>query len=163
MNKYKKLVMELRDCKNKAVFSDYWWDVTWRAADAIEELAMAVERYRNALSVEQQINIEQAQYYADLTRAHHQEIVTALNTTAIPFGNGLDVCPVCSKPSNTLPRNSNADMIRSMTDEQLVNLFICGYYDGPLFCCPCGNGETCEQRSDCETCFREWLRKEADE
>ena len=35
---YEKLVKELRDCRNKAVFSEYWWDITTEAADAIEEL-----------------------------------------------------------------------------------------------------------------------------
>ena len=36
-----------------------------------------------------------------------------------PFGNGLDVCPVCGKPQ------TNADRIRNMTDEKLAE-FISG-------------------------------------
>lgn len=35
---YNALIKELRDCRNKAVLSEYWWDITSRAADAIEEL-----------------------------------------------------------------------------------------------------------------------------
>ncbi len=80
MNKYEKLIKELRGCKNKAVFSDYWWDITWRAANAIEELTDSISRYKAALSHEQQINVERAEWYRELTIAHTQEIETAVSS-----------------------------------------------------------------------------------
>lgn len=36
---YEELVERLRDCRNMAVFSEFWWGVTTEAADAIEELS----------------------------------------------------------------------------------------------------------------------------
>lgn len=38
MRDYKGLVKKLRDCRNMAVYSKFWWDITTEAADAIEEL-----------------------------------------------------------------------------------------------------------------------------
>ena len=40
MRDYKELVKKLRDCRNMAVYSKFWWDITADAADAIEELSM---------------------------------------------------------------------------------------------------------------------------
>ena len=39
---------------------------------------------------------------------------------AKPFGNGLDVCPVCGKPSTIGKPQTNADLIRAMSDEELA-------------------------------------------
>lgn len=46
--------------------------------------------------------------------------VTVDHIEAKPFGNGLDVCPVCGKPSTIGKPQTNADRIRSMTDEELA-------------------------------------------
>ena len=40
---------------------------------------------------------------------------------AKPFGNGIDVCPVCGKPSTIGKSITNADRIRAMTDEELAD------------------------------------------
>ena len=37
-----------------------------------------------------------------------------------PFGNGIDVCPVCGKPSTIGNPMTNADHIRAMTDEEMA-------------------------------------------
>ena len=47
--------------------------------------------------------------------------ITTDHTEARPFGNGIDVCPVCGKPSNTLPKHTNADRVRSKSDEDLAD------------------------------------------
>ena len=39
---------------------------------------------------------------------------------AKPFGNGLDVCPVCGKPTTIGKPQTNADRIRAMSDEELA-------------------------------------------
>lgn len=46
--------------------------------------------------------------------------VTVGHIEAKPFGDGLDVCPVCGKPSTIGKPQTNADKIRSMTDEELA-------------------------------------------
>ena len=32
------LIRELRNCRNLAVYSEYWWDITTRAADALDKV-----------------------------------------------------------------------------------------------------------------------------
>lgn len=49
--------------------------------------------------------------------------VTVDHIEAKPFGNGLDVCPVCGKPSTIGKPQTNADRIRAMTDEELAEVF----------------------------------------
>lgn len=46
--------------------------------------------------------------------------VTVDHVEAKPFGNGIDICPVCGKPSTIGKPKTNADRIRSMTDEELA-------------------------------------------
>lgn len=64
------------------------------------------------------------------------------------------------------PVETNADRIRSMTDEELAEFFTPFYYDGPKFYCPAqadvGEGE-CAAKSDCRQCWLDWLREEAEE
>jgi hypothetical protein len=59
---------------------------------------------------------------------------------------------------------TNADRIRSMSDEELAEFFTPFYYDGPKFYCPAqadvGDGE-CAAKSDCRQCFLDWLQQEA--
>lgn len=50
--------------------------------------------------------------------------VTVDHIEARPFGDGLDVCPVCGKPSTIGKPTTNADKIRSMRDEEMAELFI---------------------------------------
>lgn len=40
---YDELIKRLRDCRNMAVYSKFWWDITTEAADAIEELCMKLD------------------------------------------------------------------------------------------------------------------------
>lgn len=49
--------------------------------------------------------------------------VTVDHIEAKPFGDGFDVCPVCGKPSTIGKPQTNADRIRSMTDEELAKYF----------------------------------------
>lgn len=59
---------------------------------------------------------------------------------------------------------TNADRIRSMSDEELAKFFTGYYYDGPKFWCPAqpdvGEGE-CAKADDCRECFLNWLKQEA--
>ena len=41
-----------------------------------------------------------------------------------PFGNGIDVCPVCGKPSTIGNPITNADRIRAMSDEELAEWIV---------------------------------------
>lgn len=67
---------------------------------------------------------------------------------------------------NTREVKTNADRIRSMTDEELAEFFTQYYYDGPKFYCPVqpviGEGE-CAMRSDCRQCLLDWLKQEVKE
>lgn len=57
-------------------------------------------------------------------------------------------------------RKTNADRIRNMSDEKLAifldNVFN-NFFDGFEF--PC---DVCTERTNCETCFKEWLQSEAE-
>lgn len=70
--------------------------------------------------------------------------VTVDHIEAKPFGNGLDVCPVCGKPSTIGKPQTNADRIRSMTDEELLEFL---YWEAD------GSGKTPEQ-------WIRWLKQE---
>lgn len=50
--------------------------------------------------------------------------VTVDHIDAKPFGNGLDVCPVCGKPTTIGKPQTKADQIRNMSDEELAELFV---------------------------------------
>ena len=74
---YDELVERLRDCRNMAVLSEFWWDITTEAADAIEELQKVANKLlakyqEEATSViwECSGNIEQSLNYL------HEEIRT---------------------------------------------------------------------------------------
>ena len=59
-------------------------------------------------------------------------------------------------------KQTNADRIRAMTDEELADVFIEKHDDENYFACPvrffCG----CS-RSDCMVCFLDWLKREVEE
>ena len=75
-----------------------------------------------------------------------------------PFGNGLDVCPVCGKPSSIGKPKTNADKIRSMTDEELAE-----FHAPTESGCPPGSvtGKGAAPCPDsCYQCWLDWLRQE---
>ena len=73
---------------------------------------------------------------------------------ANPFGNGVDVCPVCEKPSTIGKPITNSDRIRSMTDEELAVLLSNTEANFPP---NCQNGVSVKL---CETAWLDWLRQE---
>ena len=84
--------------------------------------------------------------------------VTVYHVEAKLFGDGLDVCPVCGKPSTIGKPPTNADRIRAMSDEELAEFIT------PVKCVDChlldcgvgeiGNHKTCPER------VLDWLREE---
>lgn len=76
--------------------------------------------------------------------------VTVYHIDAKPFGNGIDVCPVCGKPSTIGKPKTNADRIRAMTDEELA-LFI---HNVEAQAADTGRADTVESWLD-------WLKQEA--
>lgn len=56
-------------------------------------------------------------------------------------------------------RMTNADKIRSMTDEALAELFTDEYDGKKIFFCPVGYVPDCTAR-DCDKCFLIWLKQE---
>ena len=50
--------------------------------------------------------------------------VTVDHIDAKPFGNGLDVCPVCGKPTTIGKPQTKADQIRNMSDEELAEWIV---------------------------------------
>ena len=79
--------------------------------------------------------------------------VTVDHVEAKTFGNGIDVCPVCGKPSTIGKPQTNADKIRAMKDEELAE-FVLHHID---FCLH----RRCNGK--CISCFIEWLKKEVEE
>ena len=95
--------------------------------------------------------------------------VTTDHTESKPFGDGLDVCPVCGKPSTILKPMTNADRLRSMSDEELSKF--CGK---DMDACPpgCDSGKCIDELyahgegpylsdKQCMECWLDWLRMEA--
>ena len=54
--------------------------------------------------------------------------VTTDHIEAKPFGNGIDVCPVCGKPSTIGKSQTNADRILAMSVEKLANQLVSEQY-----------------------------------
>lgn len=54
MRDYEELVKKLRDCRNMAVYSNFWWDITTEAANAIEELVRNADKFK-WISVEERL------------------------------------------------------------------------------------------------------------
>ena len=62
------------------------------------------------------------------------------------------------------PKPSNADRIRSMTDEELAEYFTAELHDGaPSFTCPVPHPCPDEKVATCRECFLEWLQQEGGE
>lgn len=85
--------------------------------------------------------------------------VTVDRVEAKPFGNGIDVCPVCGKPSTIGKPMSHYDQIRSMSVEEMADFVAKALY-GMLGGQPClvGNGF-----EDCKNRWLDWLRDEEKE
>ena len=73
-----------------------------------------------------------------------------LHVDAKPFGDGLDVCPVCGKPSTIGKPLTNADRIRAMTDEELAVLLEAVHIGGGMV------------KSGGLMAWLEWLKQEAE-
>ena len=69
---------------------------------------------------------------------------------------GTDACPL----TNPQPKPSNAERIRSMSDEELARFMVRKSQ------CPDGYtsvfGPHCVEENGCEECWLEWLKKETD-
>ncbi len=89
--------------------------------------------------------------------------VTVDHVEAKPFGNGMDVCPVCGKPSTIGKPQTNADRIREMTDKELC-AFLCDLTDCPV--CPgseaCEDGCGWDKENKVMKGLYTWLKQEAD-
>lgn len=55
------------------------------------------------------------------------------------------------------PKQTNADRIRAMSDEELAREFT----RLDMFCCPV-SGVTCAYEPKCQDCFKRWLKQEAE-
>ena len=86
--------------------------------------------------------------------------VTVDHIDAKPFGNGLDVCPVCGKPTTIGKPQTNADRIRSMTDEELAKIISdsidCNVCQEQFSVLCDGTSKTCKQS------WLDWLKEAAD-
>ena len=82
--------------------------------------------------------------------------VTVDHIEAKPFGNGLDVCPVCGKPSTIGKPQTNADRIRSMNNKELARVLEGTSYPW------CNTPINCHH-NNCYDCCEEWLKKEVKE
>lgn len=66
-------------------------------------------------------------------------------------------CMVCENENNFKPlRETNADRIRSMSDEELAHAF--AYQCAGRVC----RGIPFDGPNECENCWLEWLKKESD-
>ena len=83
--------------------------------------------------------------------------ITTDRIEARPFGNGIDVCPVCGKPSTIGKPQTNYDRIVSMKPEALA-IAICTDFGGIPWC---KNIPEC-QDSLCVGCVVKWLKQEAE-
>ena len=87
--------------------------------------------------------------------------VTVDHVEAKPFDNRIDVCPVCGKPSTIGKPITNADRIRSMTDEELADFF--GKLKLDDGCNDWPPGEIKCDGLSCYDCWLDWLKKEVEE
>lgn len=85
--------------------------------------------------------------------------VTVDHIDATPFGNGIDVCPVCGKPSTIGKPQTNADRIRAMSDEELAD------YHTKMCGCPPGHDSIfCGMATiGCKGCWLDWLKSPVEE
>lgn len=89
-----------------------------------------------------------------------KRICTKCGSRWLVGSDRIKECPNCDGDLVDEPI-SNADRIRAMTDEELVKLFTLR----DTYCCPAAKGdiEACRAYWSCETCFSDWLKREAEE
>lgn len=77
----------------------------------------------------------------------------------------IDPCPGYDKCKDYRPDCTNADRIRSMTDDQLHKFIVSLTYDGWTFAC--SNPPECdpapENEHKCAECLKRWLQQPAEE
>ena len=88
--------------------------------------------------------------------------VTVDHIDAKPFGNGLDVCPVCGKPTTIGKPQTKADQIRNMSDEKLAEVLI--NLPNHLGCNDPNDGCMMDfsENELCSECVLKWLRQEVE-
>ena len=86
--------------------------------------------------------------------------VTVDHVEAKPFGNGIDVCPVCGKPFTIGKPKTNFDRLKSMSDEEFAAA-MCKHDRCPFR--EDEDNDCLEYRYDCEDCWLDWLKQETDE
>lgn len=99
-----------------------------------------------------------------ISRAYKDGFNDGVASMAKPFGNGMDVCPVCGSPSTIGKPVTNADRIRAMSIEKLAGyLFWRG--NGGEYCYGiCAYQDECKEYHSDEFCIEQiakWLREEA--
>lgn len=82
--------------------------------------------------------------------------VPADHVEAKPFGNGIDVCPVCGKPSTIGKPITNYDGLVSKSPEELAEWL------GDTDACPPGECKHIYDAVDCPECWLDWLRQEGE-
>lgn len=60
------------------------------------------------------------------------------------------------------PHFTNADRIRSMTDEELTNFYFDFFFPQCPYC-ECDPGKPCPEHNDCKICLLEWLKQKSGE
>ena len=87
-------------------------------------------------------------------------ILDMINGAESLFGHSLSTTEINALKKGYCALNpepsTNADRIRSMTDEELVGQFA----EEMGFCCPV-KGIDCSLEPDCRVCFARWLKQEA--
>ena len=69
-------------------------------------------------------------------------------------------CKCVSYCPQATPPKTNADRIRSMTDEELADW----YFDKFFPCVPyCSILDECPEHDDCKICLLDWLKEESSE
>ena len=77
-------------------------------------------------------------------------------TATYESGQTSDICPVCGGIGTHEIQMTNADRIRSMTDEELSNIIECPY-GNPYF------DEHLPCKGSCHDCLLIWLQQPAEE
>lgn len=68
--------------------------------------------------------------------------------------------PKVGCPDGKAKPMSNADRIRSMTDEKLANFYFDFFFPQCPYC-ECDPEKPCPEHDDCKICLLEWMKQEA--
>lgn len=89
-------------------------------------------------------------------------VIQAINKQKIQNGNNNCNCQHNSNSRENEPccrcdsRQTNADRIRNMSDEELAS-FLDNVFNNFEVAC-----DICTERTNCETCFKDWLQSETE-